>query len=159
MGFLIRFVIKFCFWMMLVSLFIPASPNNGSGTAQPGTLEAFTAAREALIDISGFCARQPQACETGKAALANAGERAGEVAKAGYDYLDTQLGNDKARPDATVSAAHGDHSRPASGADVDVIKAKLREMALREVLEAAVPQRQDANAVDDEAQTGTIARK
>jgi len=156
MGFLIRFVIKFCFWMMLVSLFMPA-PNSGKGTVQPGPLEAFTAAREALVDLSGFCSRKPQACETGKAALANAGERAGEVAKAGYEYLDTQLDNDSAEPDKTVAAAHAD-AKPAP-ADVDVIKAKLREMALREVLEAAVRQQEDTTSVDDGAQTGTISRK
>ena len=153
MGFLIRFVIKFCFWMMLVSLFIPANPHGENGTAQPGPLEAFTAAREALVDISEFCTRKPQACETGKAAFANAGERAGEVAKAGYEYLDTQLGKEKTQPDASFTAhAGGDLATPD---DADVIKAKLREMALREVL---VRQREGANSVDTRAQTGTVTR-
>ncbi|MEK1890816.1 MAG: DUF5330 domain-containing protein [Phyllobacterium sp.] len=155
MGFLIRFAIKFCFWMMLVSLFIPAGSKDERGGTQPGPLEAFVAARETLIDLGDFCSRKPQACETGKAAFANAGERAGEVAKAGYEYLGTQLGKDNPRPDAAVATAHGDTNTTAPGADA--IKAKLRELALREVLEA-VDRQGEAASVDKTTQTGTVTR-
>ncbi|WP_051614509.1 DUF5330 domain-containing protein [Phyllobacterium sp. UNC302MFCol5.2] len=154
MGFLIRFAIKFCFWMMLVSLFIPPAKDEHGGN-QPGPLEAFTAAREAIVDLGDFCNRKPQACETGKAAFANAGERAGDVAKAGYDYLDTQLGKDVPRPDAAVAASHGD-AKPVAGADA--IKAKLRELALRELIEAADRQSEASPSVDKKAQTGTVIR-
>jgi hypothetical protein len=158
MFFLIRFAIKFCFWMMLISLFIPVdSRQNSQGTAQPGPIEAFFAARETISDLSDFCTRKPQACETGKAALSNAGVRAGEVAKVGYEYLDTQLGKNANDADATVAAAHG--GIPAESNRMDAIKAKLREVALREILEAAVRQREQANEVDDKTQTGTVVKK
>jgi hypothetical protein len=163
MFFLIRFAIKFCFWMFLISLFIPGgSKDNQPGAAQPGPLEAFFAARETISDLSQFCTRNPSACETGKAALNNAGVRASEVAKVGYQYLDTQLGNKTNNADAAVAAAHEDadtNTAITSALDKgDLIKAKLREMALREILDAAIRQREQASAVDNKT-TGTIAKK
>ncbi|WP_091880598.1 DUF5330 domain-containing protein [Phyllobacterium sp. OV277] len=162
MFFLIRFAIKFCFWMMLISLFIPGGPkDNAQGTAQPGPLEAFFAARATISDLSQFCTRNPDACETGKAALNNAGVRAGEVAKVGYQYLDTQLGNKTNNADATVAAAHEDaETKPttATANQSDLIKAKLREMALREILDVAIRQREHSGAVDNKT-TGTIVKK
>lgn len=163
MFFLIRFAIKFCFWMFLISLFIPVdSKDNPQGTVQPGPLEAFFAARETISDLSQFCTRNPNACETGKAALNNAGVRASEVAKVGYQYLDTQLGNKTNGADAAVAAAHDDAAgNPAAATATDksdLIRAKLREMAMREILEAAIRQREQANAVDSKT-TGTIAKK
>ncbi len=162
MFFLIRFAIKFCFWMMLISLFIPVDwKDQPQGVAQPGPIEAFLAAQETISDLSDFCTRKPQACETGKAALSSAGVRANEVAKVGYEYLDNRFGQDTKKPDAlnpdaAVNAAHGG---TAGANQVDTIKAKLREMALREILEAAVRQRERTNEVDDKTQTGTVAKK
>ncbi|MGN8019849.1 DUF5330 domain-containing protein [Phyllobacterium sp. 22229] len=161
MFFLIRFAIKFCFWMFLISLFIPVdSKDNPQGVPQPGPLEAFFAARETISDLSQFCTRNPNACETGKAALNNAGVRASEVAKVGYQYLDTQLGAKTNGADAAVAAAHDDAGAVAASATdkSDLIKAKLREMAMREILEAAIRQREQSNAVDGKT-TGTIAKK
>ncbi|MBA8876708.1 DUF5330 domain-containing protein [Phyllobacterium myrsinacearum] len=163
MFFLIRFAIKFCFWMFLISLFIPGgSKDNPQGTAQPGPLEAFFAARETISDLSQFCTRNPNACETGKAALNNAGVRASEVAKVGYQYLDTQLGNKTNSADAAVAAAHEEADTNAAAASAsdksDLIKSKLREMALREILDAAIRQREQASTVDNKT-TGTIAKK
>ncbi|TXR49843.1 DUF5330 domain-containing protein [Phyllobacterium endophyticum] len=151
MFFLIRFAIKFCFWMMLISLFIPVSPENRpQGAAQPGPIEAFLAAQETISDLSDFCTRKPQACETGKAALSSASARAGEVAKVGYDYLDARLGENAKKP--------GTQESDARSAEGDAIKAKLREMALREILDAATRQREQANEIDDKTRTGTVSR-
>jgi hypothetical protein len=160
MFFLIRFAIKFCFWMMLISLFIPVNTkDNPHGANQPGPIEAFFAARETITDLGDFCTRKPQACETGKAALSSAGVRASDVAKVGYEYLDTQFGKNAHDPDATVAAAHGGKAAAPDANQVDAIKAKLREVALREILEAAVRQRAQANEVDNKTQTGTVAKK
>jgi hypothetical protein len=152
MFFLIRFAIKFCFWMMLISLFIPmGSKDQPQGAAQPGPIEAFLAAQETISDLGDFCTRKPQACETGKAALSSAGARAGKVAKVGYEYLDARLGEDPKKPgtqDANAESSQG-----------DAIKAKLREMALREILDAAVRQREQMTEVDNKTQTGTFAKK
>ncbi len=160
MFFLIRFAIKFCFWMMLISLFIPVdSKDNLQGAGQPGPIEAFFAARETISDLSDFCTRKPQACETGKAALSSAGVRASEVAKVGVEYLDSQFGENAGDPDAAVAAAHSGLKAASESEAADAIKAKLREMALREILEAAMRQREQANEVDDKTQTGTVAKQ
>lgn len=152
MFFLIRFAIKFCFWMMLISLFIPVdSKDQPQGGAQPGPIEALLAAQETISDLSDFCTRKPQACETGKAALSNAGVRAGEVAKVGYEYLDARMGEDSKKP--------GAQNADTESGGGDAIKAKLREMALREILDAATRQREQANEVDAKTQTGTVSRK
>jgi hypothetical protein len=152
MFFLIRFAIKFCFWMFLISLFIPVDwKDQPQGVAQPGPIEAFLAAQETISDLSDFCTRKPQACETGKAALSSAGTRAGEVAKVGYEYLDARLGEDPKKP--------GTQNADAESSQGDAIKAKLREMALREILDAATRQREQANEIDDKTQTGTVSRK
>ncbi|UXN63438.1 hypothetical protein N8E89_12630 [Phyllobacterium sp. A18/5-2] len=55
-----------------------------------------------------------------------------------------------------MAAAHG--GIPAQSNQIDAIKAKLREVALREILEAAVRQREQTN-VDDKTQTGTVVKK
>lgn len=153
MFFLIRFAIKFCFWMTLVSFFMP-SISGDKETGQPGPVEAFLAAQDTISDLSGFCNRKPQACETGKAALSNAGVRAGEVAKVGYDYLDAQFGKNSQSPDAAVAKAHGDSPQTSQS---DLIKAKLREMALREIIEAAARERGETGGVDGKAHTGSVA--
>jgi hypothetical protein len=152
MFFLIRFAIKFCFWMMLIALFIPMdSKDQPQGAARPGPIEAFLAAQETISDLSDFCTRKPQACETGKAALSSAGARAGEAAKVGFEYLDARLGEDPKKP--------GTQNANTESGQGDAIKAKLREMALREILDAATRQREQANEVDDKTQTGTVSRK
>jgi hypothetical protein len=153
MFFLIRFAIKFCFWMFVVSLFMP-SISGDKGTGQPGPIEAFLAAQETISDLSGFCTRKPQACETGKAALSNAGERAGEVAKVGYEYLGTQFGKNAQDPDAAVAAAHADTQ---DSAQSDKIKAKLREIALREIIDAASKEQNESAGID-KGKTGTVLK-
>lgn len=158
MFFLIRFAIKFCFWMMLVSLFIPVDRDDPRGAGEPGPFEAFVAARETMSDLGDFCTRKPQACETGRAALSSAGVRASEVAKAGYDYIDTQFDKNAEDPDTAVTAAHSGLKAASESDAGDAISAKLREMALREILEAAVRQREQETNVDDKTQTGTVVK-
>ena len=154
------FLLRMTFWLGLVLVLLPTdkAPDD-KNVPQIGAAQAVTAAGAAVSDLSQFCTRNPNACETGKAALNNAGVRASEVAKVGYQYLDTQLGAKTNGADAAVAAAHGDTADAATATDKsDLIKAKLREMAMREILEAAVRQREQANAVDGKT-TGTIAKK
>jgi hypothetical protein len=132
MFFLIRFAIKFCFWMWLVSLFMPNLA--GDDSKGPGAIEALIAAQETISDLSGFCERKPDACATGKAALADAGLRAGEAAKAGFDYLGTRLADTPPDPDAAVAAAHQGSETALDG---ESLKARLRDAAMREIISSA----------------------
>lgn len=92
MGFIIRSI----FWLALVLLVIPfGTGGDGQGeTVSP--VEALVAARGAIQDVAGLCARKPDVCETGKAALHTIGIRAREGAKLAYEALDSRYGEDGA---------------------------------------------------------------
>lgn len=92
MGFIIRSI----FWLSLVLLIIPFG---GAGKGQDDAVspvEALSAARGAIQDLTGMCARQPEVCETGKAALHTIGIRAREGAKLAYEALDSRYGETQA---------------------------------------------------------------
>ncbi len=96
MGFLIRSA----FWFSLVLLVLPLSPESGTEAGEPvGAIEAFSAARDAIGDVSGICERKPEVCETGRAALHTIGVRAREGARIAYELLDDQL----AEPDQSIT--------------------------------------------------------
>jgi hypothetical protein len=93
MGFLIRTG----FWFSLVLLFLPIAPEEGTETVGP--LTALVAARDAIGDVSGMCEREPQVCETGRAALRTIGVRARESARIAYQML----GDEPAASDAITT--------------------------------------------------------
>ena len=88
MGFLIRCT----FWLSLVLLAIPFG-GQATGSDQPvGPFQALSAARAAIGDITGICERQPEACDTGKAALHTIGVRAREASRLAFEVLDDRFG-------------------------------------------------------------------
>lgn len=112
MGFLIRSI----FWLSLVLLIIPFD-GNGEGE-EVGPLQALNAAREAVGDLSGFCERKPEVCETGRAAFQTIGARAREGAKIAYEMLDEQFGE----PDTAIvtggTQAHAAKTAPVPPAEI-----------------------------------------
>ncbi len=82
MGFLIRTG----FWFSLVLLFLPITPDDETETVSP--LAALVAARDAIGDVGGMCDREPQVCETGRAAMQTIGVRAREGARMAYQMLE-----------------------------------------------------------------------
>lgn len=99
MGFLIRT----CFWFSLVLLFLPIAPEEGAETVSP--LAALVAARDALGDVSGMCERQPQVCDTGRAALQTITVRARESARIAYQMLGEEPADSDAITTGGVPAA------------------------------------------------------
>jgi hypothetical protein len=95
MGFLIRCA----FWLSLVLLIIPLGGAGGEDTETVGPIQALSAAREAVGDLSGICERKPDVCLTGKAALHTIGVRAREASRIAFDLLDEKVGE----PDATTT--------------------------------------------------------
>lgn len=88
MGFLIRSA----FWLSLVLLCLPFG-GSGNGETEPvGPLQALSAAREAVGDLSGICERKPDVCVTGKAAIQTIGVRAREASKLAFEMLDENFG-------------------------------------------------------------------
>jgi len=91
----IRFLLRAGFWLTIVVLFLPADPAQREGSrAQVGTMEALGVAQAALEDAARFCARRPEACETGAQAFQTFGQKAQHGAKMLYEFLSDKFGND-----------------------------------------------------------------
>ena len=85
-----RFLIKAAFWLTIVVLFLPADSAK-QGQAQVGPIEALGAAQAAVEDASGFCTRNPNACEVGSQAFQTFGEKAQNGAKLLYEFLSARF--------------------------------------------------------------------
>lgn len=86
MGFLIRSA----FWFSLVLLALPLDTGE-NGERSVGALQALSAARAAIGDLSAICERKPDVCETGRSAMHTVGLRAREAARIAYQMLDEHL--------------------------------------------------------------------
>jgi len=84
-----RFLIKAAFWLTIVVLFLPAGAGKDreASRAQVSPIEALGAAQAAVEDASGFCSRQPDACQVGSQAFQTFGEKAQNGAKLLYEFL------------------------------------------------------------------------
>lgn len=91
------FLLRTAFWLTLVLALIPIG-SGGSDTESKSIdpVAAYFAAQAAVSDLSGFCDRNPSACETGSEAIAAIGARARDGARIVYEYLDTQVADQKA---------------------------------------------------------------
>ena len=107
-------LIRAIFWFSLVVLLLPIDTNAPSDAqaeiADVSAVEAFGAARATMADLSSFCERNPEACETGSAALAAFGQKAQASARMFYEYVleadnatqgDRRDGSPLARDEAT----------------------------------------------------------
>jgi hypothetical protein len=85
------FLLKAAFWLAVVIVLLPA-PEDRQVVSQDGTpvdgTEAIGVARDLVADMSGFCTRNPEACDTGIAAAQAFGVKAQHGAKMLYDYLE-----------------------------------------------------------------------
>ncbi|MCV0396156.1 MAG: DUF5330 domain-containing protein [Rhizobiaceae bacterium] len=106
------FIIRSAFWLSLVLLIIPIGGADGDdGARQVSVLEAFWAARTAAGDIAGMCERQPQVCDTGRAAMGTIASRAETAAVIAMGWIDgrdepeTAVANAGAAAPATVEEA------------------------------------------------------
>lgn len=63
------FLIRTAFWLSVVVLLIPGSPQTNDEAPRVTLFEAVAAAGTAVADMSGFCDRNPDVCTTGNAAL------------------------------------------------------------------------------------------
>lgn len=98
-----RFLIKAAFWLTIVVLLLPSDRTKEQSHAQVSPLEALGAAQAAVEDASGFCTRNPSACEVGSQALQNFGEKAQYGAKLLYEFLTAKFSDDKSAQTTTGS--------------------------------------------------------
>lgn len=80
------FFIRVAFWLSIAILFIPGDPQTGDAP-RVSMVNAFLAAKATVADLSGFCDRNPEACDTGGAAIHAFAEKAGNGVRMLYDYL------------------------------------------------------------------------
>jgi hypothetical protein len=100
-----RFLIKAAFWLTIVVLFLPADSAKQGQATQVGPIEALGAAQAAVEDASGFCTRNPNACEVGSQAFQTFGEKAQNGAKLLYEFLSARFADQPgASPQVTTGS-------------------------------------------------------
>ena len=90
------FLLRAAFWLALVIAFIPVRDSDlGEGQRAVSTMETVNLAQSVVADISSFCSRNVQTCETGGILFSQMGLKAREGAKLAYTWLDKQVGKDQ----------------------------------------------------------------
>lgn len=104
------FLLRVAFWLSIVLVLLPSGDYRPKGhEPKIGAADAVNAATAAVSDLSGFCSRQPDACEVGGQAAIAFGQRA----QAGARYLFDVL-HDRLAPAATGSVPGGHAEKPQS---------------------------------------------
>lgn len=100
------FLLRTAFWLTLVLVLIPfgSDQENTTPTETVDPVSAFLVAQATVSDISGFCSRNPQACETGGNALTVIGSRARDGVRIVYEYIDARV-EDRPENDALVTGS------------------------------------------------------
>ncbi|WP_106751948.1 DUF5330 domain-containing protein [Pannonibacter carbonis] len=100
------FLIRTAFWLTLVLVLIPFGTGQKTTTGiDVDPLSAVLAAQATVSDLTGFCTRNPQTCDTGGQALVAIGAQARDGARIVYEFLDKSVeGTDLAAPQTSVSA-------------------------------------------------------
>ncbi len=89
----IMFLIRAAFWLTLVIAFIPVKQSDlPVGQRSISTMETVSLAQSVFADLSTFCARNAETCETGGVLISQMGMKAREGAKLAYTWLDGRYG-------------------------------------------------------------------
>ena len=89
------FLLRAIFWLSLVIAFIPVNPEDLGADQRPvSTKETIGAVQLVIADLSRFCERNPQPCDTGRELFSQFGAKAKNGAQHVHDFLDRRL-----RPD------------------------------------------------------------
>ena len=103
------FLLRVAFWLSVVVLLLPAPADQRADPNKPqvSTLETLSVAKTAFEDARGFCARKPEACETGSHALQAFGQKAQYGAKILYEFLSDRFAD---APKAASAEQPGRHT-------------------------------------------------
>lgn len=115
------FFVRSIFWLSVVFVLLPVAPEDRDKIESISPIEAVGAAAAAVRDISGFCGRNPDTCETGgKAAVA-----LGYKAKYGAQQLLSSSGDQPdGENDSPLADALGQPMAKLSGEIAGVIPTK-----------------------------------
>jgi len=101
------FVLKTVFWLSLLVLIIPTGNEAPSAErSEVSTSEILSATKAVWNDLSAFCERNPETCETGHRLAARFGDKARDGARVLYQALDAAVRRDGAEEVASRSADH-----------------------------------------------------
>lgn len=70
------FLIRATFWLTVVLMFLPADPERGVDAPRVGILQALGAVRATFVDLSQFCTRNPEVCDTGSTVALSVADKA-----------------------------------------------------------------------------------
>ena len=82
-----RFLLRTVFWLTVVILLLPSDPDAGPEAPQVSLVQAVDAIRAMITDLSQFCVRNPELCQTGEAVI----QVAADKARYGIEQLQTYL--------------------------------------------------------------------
>ncbi len=90
------FLLRAAFWLSVVVVLLPADPKTGEEAPRVTALETLSAAQAAVSDMSQFCVRNPDVCDTSGAAFHVFADKVRYGAKMLYGYFGD--GKDGATP-------------------------------------------------------------
>jgi len=106
---MIRLAFRAAFWLTIVLLVLPSDPDGTSPSVT--VMEVLGAVRSAIADLSEFCVRNPELCETGEAVA----EALADTTAYGIEQIQDSL----ARGDGANTLTEGDLAQPWQGPGVD----------------------------------------
>jgi hypothetical protein len=86
------FLLRVAFWLSIVLILLPSGDYQPKNSAPAiGAADAIGAATAAVSDMTGFCQRQPEACEVGGQAAIALGQRAQAGARFLFDVIHDRM--------------------------------------------------------------------
>lgn len=123
------FLLRVAFWLTIVLALLPSGGGKNSTETKVDAADAVVAASAAVSDMSGFCDRQPGACEVGAQTAVAIGQRAQAGAKMVYEFINnhgSQADKERTKPGTTgsvvmskVAAARNDSQNTLKPQDLD----------------------------------------
>lgn len=90
-----RFIIRTAFWLTVIFLLLPSDPDAGPDAPRVSLMDALAAVRGTVADLSQFCVRNPDLCETGGEIV----QVVADKARYGLDQIQAMLDGDEEGPE------------------------------------------------------------
>lgn len=94
------FLLRAAFWLSVVVILLPGDPETGEEAPRVTAVQALWAAQGAVKDLSQFCDRNPDVCDTGGTAFHAFADKVRYSTRLLYGYF----GDNAPDPDAPVPA-------------------------------------------------------
>ena len=122
-----RFLIKAAFWLGLVVILLPVpDAERGGASTRVSATDAIAFLGSAVSYIKGFCARNPDSCETGTVAVHQFGEKAQYGAKILHEFIAAKMKDSKDLVPPKGSRAPQQANAPDSGKSPGKVNGTLK---------------------------------